>query len=348
MRDHFIHKEPPALALSSLSMPTHTSIPILTTKKIDLAFAGILNQHPDFDIDLGDTFMAEKMNNPTPAQVDDVYVQKRSDFGIFCGSVPLYMVTGNHDGGVGTEVKGQGNGVANLASKARELYYQSQYADGFYDGVNKEAHLAGPHANYYSWEWGDALFVVLDPFWNSQRDKSGWGMSLGKTQYDWLKSTLEKSQAKYKFVYSHNLVGGSDSNMRGGTEAAKFYEWGGQNSDGSQGFDKNRPEWGKPIHQLLVDNKVTIFFHGHDHFYAKQELDGVIYQECPQPGSTNPKPHDNEYGYKSGVFLGSAGFIRVTVSNGSVIVDYIKTYLPSEESDGHKNGEVAYSYTIRK
>jgi hypothetical protein len=309
-------------------------------KKIDLAFSGILNLKPDFDIDLGDTFMAEKMNNPNSAQISDVYIQKRTDFGIFGGSVPLYMTTGNHDGGLGT------NNVATLTSQAREQYYLSQYSDGFYSGVSKEAHLAGPHANYYSWEWGDALYVVLDPFWNSQRGKSGWGMTLGKAQYDWLKSTLEGSHAKYKFVFSHNLVGGSDANMRGGAEAAKFYEWGGQNTDSSWGFDTNRPGWGKSIHQLLVDNNVTIFFHGHDHFYAKQELDGVIYQECPQPGATNPKPHNDEYGYKNGVFLGSAGFLRVTVSSGSVTVDYIKTYLPSEESADHKNGEVANSYII--
>jgi hypothetical protein len=309
--------------------------------KIDLAFSSISNLKPDFDIDLGDTFMAEKMGNPTSDQVTVVYVQKRDDFGIFGGSVPLYIVTGNHDGGLGTNI------VAKLASGARELYYQSQYSDGFYSGVSKEVQLAGPHANYYSWTWGDALFVVLDPFWNSQKDKSGWGMTLGKTQYDWLKSTLEKSQAKYKFVFAHNLVGGSDSNMRGGAEAAKFYEWGGQNTDFSWGFDANRPGWGKPIHQLLMDNHVTIFFHGHDHFYARQEKDEVIYQECPQPGATNPKPHNDEYGYQNGVFLGSAGFIKVTVSSSSVTVDYIKTYLSSEEMAGHKNGEIAYSYTVK-
>ncbi len=315
--------------------------------KIDLAFRSILSLRPDFDIDLGDTFMAEKLGNPSAQQVNAVYAAKRNDFGIFGASVPLFMVTGNHDGGIGAVSKGQTNSVANFSSIGRETYYQSQYSDGFYGGVSEEVHLAGPHANYYSWSWGDALFVVLDPYWNSQRDKSGWGMTLGKTQYDWLKSTLEESHARFKFVFAHNLVGGSDTNMRGGAEAAKFYEWGGQNSDGSWGFDTNRPGWGKPIHQMLVDNDVTAFFHGHDHFFAKQELDGVVYQECPQPGATNPKSHDAEYGYKDGVFLGSAGFIKVTVSSTSVTLDYIKTYLPSEETAGHKNGEVAYSYTVK-
>jgi hypothetical protein len=70
-------------------------------------------------------------------------------------------------------------------------------------------------------------------------------MTLGRDQYDWLKTTLENSSAKFKFVFAHNLVGGFDlgtvGNMRGGTEAAGFYEWGGKNPDGSWGFDQNRP-----------------------------------------------------------------------------------------------------------
>jgi hypothetical protein len=42
-----------------------------------------------------------------------------------------------------------------------------------------------------------------------------------------------------------------------------------------------------PIHQLLVRNKVAAVFHGHDHLFAKQDLDGIVYQEVPQPSSPN-------------------------------------------------------------
>jgi hypothetical protein len=38
-----------------------------------------------------------------------------------------------------------------------------------------------------------------------------------------------------------------------------------------------------PIHQLSVDNSVTVFFQGHDHLFARQELDGVVYQSLPNP-----------------------------------------------------------------
>jgi hypothetical protein len=87
---------------------------------------------------------------------------------------------------------------------------------------------------YYAWEWGDALFVVLDPYWNQPvaPELSGdWSLTLGREEYDWLKRTLENSTSTYKFVFAHNLVGGLnlDGAMRGGVEVAKYLEWGGYN-----------------------------------------------------------------------------------------------------------------------
>jgi hypothetical protein len=320
--------------------------------KVDLTFQNILNQQPDFNIDLGDTFMTEKIAASSDTQVAAIYAQRRSDFSILGNSVPLYLVMGNHDGELGWLLNGTENNAAIWASKARELYYSNPVPGDFYSGDNKTEPFVGLRQNYYAWEWGNALFITLDPYWYSQggKNSNGWNLTLGKDQYDWLKTTLENSLAKYKFVFAHNLVGGLDmgntGNMRGGIEAAGFYEWGGQNTDGTWGFDINRPNWGKPIQQLLAENNVTIFFHGHDHFFAKQDLNGVVYQGCPQPGAMNDKNHASEYGYEKGTFLDGTGNIRVTISEEQVKVDYVRTYLPGKEPVGHKNGEVAYSYTI--
>jgi hypothetical protein len=151
-----------------------------------------------------------------------------------------------------------------------------------------------------------------------------------------LKRTLESSRAKFKFVFIHHLVGGGDDQCRGGSEAAPFFEWGGRNRDGSDGFASNRPGWAAPIHQLLVKNRVSAVFHGHDHLYAKQELDGIVYQECPQPsdprGSTRSAA---EYGYTNGVILPSSGHIRVAVSATQAKAEYI-----------HTDGTIAHSYVI--
>ena len=94
-----------------------------------------------------------------------------------------------------------------------------------------------------------------------------------------------------------------------------------------------------------MDSGVTIVFHGHDHFFAQQEHNGIVYQECPQPGSINPNSHAEEYDYKTGTFLPGAGHVRVTVSQDKIAVDYIQTFLPREETAGKKNGQVVYSYT---
>ena len=66
----------------------------------------------------------------------------------------------------------------------------------------------------------------------------------GRQQYDWLKQTLENSDAKYKFVFSHHVLAGSPraisgtpaGYVRGGAEAAAYFEWGGKNADGTLGI----------------------------------------------------------------------------------------------------------------
>ena len=80
---------------------------------------------------------------------------------------------------------------------------------------------------------------MLDPFWYTtpKPNKDGWGWTLGRDQYDWLERTLTQSAAHFKFVFIHNLVGGGfDGLGRGGLEFAQYFEWGGQNPDGSDGI----------------------------------------------------------------------------------------------------------------
>jgi hypothetical protein len=169
---------------------------------------------------------------------------------------------------------------------------------------------------------------VLDPFWFTQRPRGpsdNWQRTIGAEQYQWLRRTLEASTAKFKFVFIHHLVGGADSQCRGGAEAAPLFEWGGRNADGSDGFQQNRPGWPMPIHQLLVQNHVSIVFHGHDHLYAKQDLDRIVYQEVPQPGDPRGNTRSAaEYGYLSGIILGSSGHLRVVVSASQATVDYVR------------------------
>jgi hypothetical protein len=320
-----------------------------------LTMQNMLAEKPDFMVDLGDTFMSDKLSSPTYPQVMDRALLLRSYYDLACHSVPLFLGLGNHEGEWGSRLTASADNLPVWDTVIRKLYYPNPIPDVFYGGESSAGKYVGLRQGYYSWEWGNALFVVLDPYWNAPQapELSGnWSLTLGRKQYEWLKATLETSKATFKFVFCHNLVGGWNKNgtgqMRGGVEAAKYLEWGGYNLDDTWGFDKARPGWAMPIHELLAENHVTIFFHGHDHFYGKQNLDGIVYQEVPQPGAKNTKlgTRAASYGYTEGRLLGGTGYLRMSVSPTEVVVEYIQTWIPANETGGRKNGMVADSYTI--
>jgi hypothetical protein len=98
-----------------------------------------------------------------------------------------------------------------------------------------------------------------------------------------------------------------------------------------------------------VKNKVTAVFHGHDHLYAKQQLDGIIYQEVPQPSAINYSNFPSiasSYNYSSGTILGSSGHMRVAVSPSGVKVQYIHSWLPKDVNSQRTNGQVADEWVI--
>lgn len=173
------------------------------------------------------------------------------------------------------------------------------------------------------------------------RNRDWWGITMGDAQYQWLRKTLEQSKARYKFIFEHHVLGTG----RGGVEMSDLYEWGGKNRAGEWEFDKKRPGWGLPVHQLMVKNRVTIFFHGHDHLFARQQRDGVVYQETPNPADQGYGIYNRD-AYTSGDILPNSGHLRVTVSPANVKVEYVRSYLPQDETPDHKNGEVAFAYTI--
>jgi hypothetical protein len=309
--------------------------------------ANALADSPDFHIDLGDTFMTDKHESRQSAARQ--YLAQRFYFGQLCRSAPLFLVLGNHDGEIPHGHGADPGSLAVWSNTMRKRYFPNPVPDHFYSGNAWKHPQAGLLQDYYAWQWGDALFVVLDPFWfTHKRRGSGdnWDWTLGNEQYQWLKRTLEGSKASFKFVFIHHLVGGADSQCRGGVETAPFFEWGGKNADGTEGFSRNRPAWPTPIHQLLVENRVAIVFHGHDHFYAKQDVDGIVYQEVPQPGDR----HGNvraaaEYRYRSGVILAGSGHLRVHVEPNGANVEYVRACLPMDEGPDYHNGAILHSYS---
>jgi len=319
---------------------------------------------PDFYVMMGDDFSIERLverDTLSQAAVDKVYAYQRCFLGLVSNSAALFLVNGNHEQAARCDLDGTAGNCAVLAGLARTRFYSLPAPDGFYSGDAEEVKHVGLPRDYYSWTWGDALFVVIDPYWHSAvavDNKAGaqakdegrksddkrrdlWDVTLGEAQYKWLSKTLFESKARWKFVCAHHVLGTG----RGGIECAGLYEWGGKNRRGDNEFAARRPGWELPIHQLMVKAGVSIFFQGHDHLFARQELDGIVYQSCPNPADPTYTAFNRD-AYRSGDTLPNSGHLRVTVSSEKVRVEYVRSYLPKDATTEHPDGEVAFAYEL--
>lgn len=315
--------------------------------------------HPDFHVDLGDTFMTDKRRSFRDAAPH--YMAQRYWFGLLGHSVPLFLALGNHDGesGYGGTDMEQ---IAGWSFAQRTMHFPPPETGtgptAMYTGRTSWGDDGG--GNWFAFHWGPALCIVLDPFWPTTAKPRGggaetaltdasWGMTLGRAQYDWLADTLAASKAPFRFVFLHHLVGGRGRVARGGVEAAPYFEWGGRNADGSDGFATHRPGWPTPIHRLLVQHGVCAVFHGHDHFYVKNVLDGVVYQCVPQPGNARGGTGSAaEYGYAAGTILGSPGHLRVAVTPQQTTVSFVRSVAGDAQGrrEREANGSVVHEYQL--
>lgn len=307
--------------------------------------------NPDFMISLGDIFGDDHTpDSITSAELDDLHRYYRPFLGTLCHSVPFYVCLGNHEGENDFYLaQNPPNNLAVWATQWRKAYYPNPAPNEFYTGNETiEGFGIENPENYYAWTWGDALFVVLDVY-RDQCDTSAkpktWDWTLGLPQYNWLKTTLEESTAEHKFVFAHH-VRGQD---RGGVTCATKFEWGGYQQNGqTYTFDVNRPDMAMPIHQLFVENGVDIFFQGHDHVFAHEVLDNIVYQTAPMAADSTYEIGmlANADAFVSDTLDGS-GHLRISVQPGCVTVDFVRAYLPQDTIGGvHTNGEVAFSYTL--
>lgn len=344
-----------------------------------VTLSNVLAQKPDFHIMMGDDFSIDPLigkGQATAINVDKVYFTHRQWLETMANSVPLFLVNGNHEQAAAYLLDGSTTNPAVLAGKARLKYFPLPAPDSFYSGDKMTVDGVGQPRDYYSWEWGDALFIVLDPYWHSKNPvdnvagetapddqqtgtKAGnkkntgtaggsgngkttnlWSIGIGDEQYLWLKDTLEKSKAKYKFVFAHHVMGTG----RGAVEVSYDYEWGGRDPKGVTTFAKERPNWELPIHDLMVKNGVSIFFQGHDHIFVTQERDGLIYQSMPNPAD-DTFSYFNDAAYKSGTKAPNSGHVRVTVTPENAKVEY---FLAARSKDtGRKNLALAHSYLVK-
>lgn len=300
---------------------------------------------PDFYLTMGDDFSVDALKRVDEAAVTQLYAGQRRWLGLV--GAPVFLVNGNHEQAALANLDGTAQNVAVWAQTARNAWFPQPAPDGFYTGDTEEVPPIGLLRDYYAFSWGDALFVVLDPYWHTptavdnvfgagrgadgggKGSRDPWAVTLGEAQYRWLEETLASSTAAHTFVFAHHVNGTG----RGGIELADIGEWG-----DAAGLAAHRPGWEHTISELFEQHGVTIFFQGHDHLFARQQLGSVVYQTVPSPADPNGAT-PNASAYHSGDLLPDGGRLRVTVTTASVTVEYIR-------SAAGQPDEVAFSYTV--
>lgn len=310
-----------------------------------LGLQQIASDAPDFLVMMGDDFSVDTLRQLDRPSVDAVYLRQRQ--WLTAAETPIFLVNGNHEQAALANLDGSPDNVAVWAQTSRNAYFPQPAPDLFYTGDETPVEHIGLLRDYFAFTWGDALFVVIDPYWHSpgvvdnafgeghggdaggKGKKDPWIVTLGDEQYRWLEATLAESTATHKFVFAHHVNGTG----RGGVESAGVGEWG----DAAH-LAANRPGWSRTIQQLMADTGVTVFFQGHDHVFARQELGGVIYQTVPSPADPNDTM-GQAGAYSEGTVLPGSGHLRVTVAPTGVTVEFIRV----EQDPG---AEPAYTYSL--
>lgn len=232
------------------------------------------------------------------------YAFWRSVYAPLLASRPAYLALGNHDGEAGFyAIEKRVDDTfywQRWGTVARKKYILNPRHDTYleggenagWSGIKGDPAFGGadegncsPLENYFAWSWGDALFIVLDPFRYTKHrsdDPSIW--TLGEEQLEWLDEALSKSKRRHQFVISHHLVGGApwsaDTSRPGsyGRGGAEFSHIGEQ----------------EIIHKLMRRHKAKFFLYGHDHIFRVSKRDKIKYICCGRHTSTNGRWWQNE------------------------------------------------------
>ena len=169
----------------------------------------VAGDHPDFDIDLGDTTAMDNGNTSvgSQAEAEQVYKDTLPYLNTVSASAPLFMVPGNHEQQEAWHGITAADDLPIMGKNAEKKFFLNPVPNSFYSGDSRTISLlSGDHLvqDYYSWTWGDALFVVIIPYWTTttkpyttstgggEGDTTGsgdrWDWTLGADQFNWLKT----------------------------------------------------------------------------------------------------------------------------------------------------------------
>ena len=324
----------------------------------------------DFCVDLGDAAYPNGIRSQGEALWH--YAEYRRVMAQVFERMPVFYALGNHEKEAGFyqhgdsgQVSGswQGNHLESWqyaqkwATHARLLFVPNPRGDTYPEGGEgapgfdsaadwgagddpwndgERSHLQ----NFYAWSWGDALFVVLDPFRYTLPGSARLPLSprewrLGPTQMNWLAQTLAASSARWKFVIAHHQLGGGLIGRYG--EAVQ--EWKGLAYGRGSAIEAARANTEQAlVHALMRQHGAQFFLYAHDHCFCHSVLDEVHYIACGRA------PFIHDWFSKTGmqetygnVLIQGAdrawvrrlftvlGYTRFRISPDSVRMDWIRT-----------------------
>jgi 3',5'-cyclic AMP phosphodiesterase CpdA len=356
---------------------THTNATVNKPGAADCARRtadAVIADQPDFVVFIGDeASMIRAIYRGR--QVDDVAARRtwaewRALYADLLSSIPSCLVLGNHEGEAGYYQEYlQPKGVLHLqrtATIARKQHLLNPLPNTYPEGGEDEGWVGDPASpatgggdqgnrspleNYFAWTWGDALFIVLDvhrytnPGGLTPRAPEEW--TLGKAQLDWFEKTLAASNAKWKIVLCHHLVGGWGYDSAGRSKNSDYYY-------GRGGGKYARVGEQARVNDLMKKYGSKFFLYGHDHVFAHQPADDIEFVCCGRPSYLNPDwfdragwleaygdvnkrdPHD---------FIAALGYTRLTIGPDEFKLDYVRTAVDpgAGENIDTPIGEVAYS-----
>jgi len=271
-------------------------------------------------------------------------------------SIPFVAARGNHEEVNGWDYDGTPDNNTVWSGKMALKYFCPPLPDEFYSGNTVSFPNIGLPGDYYAFDLGNMRLRVLDPFLYSLTrphnghgetggSLDGWDWTLGQAQYDWLYDDLVNYPSTFSLLGIHHLTscyaGPGFYYGRGGVEVAKFavdgrpsFEWGGEDSTGAYVYATERPGFTHgATHDMLTGADNQVLIKGHDHFHARQALDGMVYVTMAKPDDTGEQT-GNLWGWRyfcdyltpGTLFLSNSGFYSIVVDDTVATYSYVQTY----------------------
>ena len=311
-------------------------------------------------IDLGDAVVVRAQRAPFDLEEAEQRYRAAREYVELAGhSVPLLFVRGNHEEVNGWDLDDTSENTAVWSGRSLLKWFPPPLPNEFYSGNESPVPFVGLPGNYFACTIGDVRVRCLDPYLasttrphNGHGETGGsldpWDWRIGDAQYAWLAEDLAAHPTPYRLTALHHLTSSFDEPGyrygRGGIEVAKWrvagrpsFEWGGEDATGTSMIATRRPAYTDgALHDLLAARGNQVVVKGHDHLFARQELDGMVYVTLAKPDDTGQLT-GHLWGWKDelnypdsvSIALENSGFLSIVADRDRATFEYVRTY-PSE------------------